>query len=585
MTRAGALLLGVIAASVGAGCEGSAPQAPRPGTRAARDPRPVQLDALGRRFGRVRERMDSRGYRERRRLQRRFVLQSEGVAVPTDLPTGVCTTFVALGGGGVRELELTLYDGDGAHVAVDAAEGEGGLVHVCPPGGAEAPRTRPYYLVLRAPKGSGAVVTSVFESEPGHGQGFSRLFNGVVAPDVPLAHVEERLADSRAALRSRGFSPANKPRLERVAEGEVIRMPLQLDPGRCYAAIARGGRGLRDVDLFLYDPAGAEVARDLEGDAEPSLEHCPEDKGRYLAEVRAYEGAGAVGFRLFSGPAERPGEPPAAARSQAPDGGVGIGPRREDPVATVRAIAAQLTGRGYESSSIVRDVSITPGEVRSHDVLLGPGCGVVVGAGRPGMDLDLYLSTPGGEVLDRDTRVEPTARVMACPPSTGLQRVAIKAYGRDGPYALAVLRAPDSIEDVQSLRLEEATASFRGRGYSKQMTLRTSLGEGERLARTFQLAAGRCMAFAAAGDQHVEDLDLFLRSRAGQLVASESGPAPWAAVSRCAEDAIEALEMEVVLYGGEGEVAITRMTQHPQHPPEPPAPREGPSGKPLEGAR
>ena len=139
------------------------------------------------------------------------------------------------------------------------------------------------------------------------------------------------------------------------------------------------------------------------------------------------------------------------------------------------------------------------------------------------------------------------------------------ASWREAPYALTVLRAPEGIADVRALRLEEATAAFQARGYERTQTADLSLDPGEHTTRPVQVPPGRCVAIAAAGDADVEDLDLFLRTADGQLVASESGPAPWAAVSRCVDagDAPESLELEVVMYRGGGDVTLARLEGAP----------------------
>ncbi len=385
----------------------------------------------------------------------------------SNLPTGECTTFTALGGGGVRDLRLTLFDDEGAEVATDAVPGEGGLVHVCPHAASAVrrpPPTTPYYLVLEAHEGTGAAVVEGFGSAPGTGHGFDALFAGLLAPRVPFRKVEQQLAESRSALRARGLLPLGPPILDSVAEGEVLRRTYPLDAGRCYVAVARAGAGLRDVDLFLFDPTGAEVARDLDSDAEPRLEHCPDQSGRFTVEVRAFQGAGALGLMVLDGPASDHPDPPPPKPAVPPEGRPDA-PSEGDPMVALTTATTALEERGYGAPLfVVRDGTIAPGEAPSHEVLLGPGCGVVVGAASGSdMDLDLYLSDAGGQPIDRDTGVDPTARVSACPTEATPQRVTVKAYGRDGRYALAVLHAPAGIRNVQDLRLEEAVASFRAR--------------------------------------------------------------------------------------------------------------------------
>jgi hypothetical protein len=506
---------------------------------------PGPIDALSRRHARIRERMRRRGYGEEIGLTRDFVLEERGISMALDLRVGSCDTFAALGGGSIRQLVLSLFDDEGHEAATDAAGGEAGLLHVCPQGGREG-AYRAYYLVVRSTEGSGAFLLAHFRSGQGEGEGFDGVFDSVLAPRAPLREVEELLARSRTAFRARGFSPLGPAVLDHLSEGAVLRIPLTLEHGRCYVVAARSGEGLRDADLFLFDGAGVEVARDLAANAEPTLEHCPAESGPFTAEVRAFEGSGAVGLMAFSGPAvASTPEPEPVERSHS------------DPSSVVAVLTAPLERRGFAPPVFVaRDAVITPGEVRSHEVVIGPGCGIVAGAAsHDGIDLDLYLTDVHDAEVDRDTAVHSTARVRACRPQATVFRVAVKAYGRDGRYALATVRAPETIQTLQGLRLEEATAPYRLRGYVESISLATELAQGGRFTHPLVLAPQRCVALAAAGDDGVTDLDLFLRTGAGELVASESGPAPHAAVHRCTTTG-EELSLEVAMYGGRGNVSI-----------------------------
>lgn len=557
----------LLAACLALGCAEQAPPAePTPVNPLPDTGGPGPLDALSRRFGRLRARMVERGYGEELGLSRLFVLEGEGLALPADLMADRCTTLVGLAGGSVRELRMSIYDGEGAEVAADSIEGEGALVHVCPQTDENVP-TLPHYVVLRAREGSGAVVVGAFASAPGAGQGFEGLFEGVLAPRVPFRAVEEQLARSRALLRARGLLPQGAPALESVAEGEAVRVTVPMESGRCYVVVGRGGEGLRDIDLLLFDDAGAEVARDLEGDAEPTIEHCPAEAGTFTAELIAYEGAGAVGLMVLAGPVpeREEGEPAPVPEEPAREPASPETPQSGEPVAALMGLARTMAERGYgQPTIVVRDGYIAPGEVRSHDVLLAPGCSIVVGAaGRAEADLDLYLSDASGQPLDRDTGIHPMARVRACTEAPAIHRVTVKSYGRRGTYALAVLPAPKTIGDVQTLRLEEASSGLRQRGFRMVDTLSTSLEVGERFERGLLVPPGRCVAIVAAGDVGVEDLDVLLRDRESNLVASASGPEPYAAVHRCASEAPEALRVEVVMYRGAGAVQVTRMEGTP----------------------
>ncbi|AKF06821.1 hypothetical protein [Sandaracinus amylolyticus] len=511
------------------------------------------LDALSRRHARLRERMVARGYEERSPTARVFVIEDRGVVLPLDLEVGSCTTFVALASSALRDLRLTLYDREGEEAARDDVSGEGGLVHVCPdrePGGG---RDAPFYLAIEARDGTGSVSIAEMHSQVGEGDGFEGLFDDVLAPRVPFPDVEARLAETRSALRARGLSPVDAPRVEWVGEGGALRMPMRFEGGQCYVATARGGAGTRDVDLFLFDPGGVEVGRDLGTDAEPTVEHCPEASGLFIVEARAFEGEGAIGVMVLAAPAagfarQEPEEIAGAldaerSEAAAPDVALGV-------------LAAELAARGFSAPVFAsRDASIAPGETRMHEVVAGPGCALIVAsASHAGMDVDLYLADATGRELDADTAMHATARVRACRAEATVLRVAVKAYGRDGRYALAVLGAPAAITGVQGLRLEEATAGPRARGYVEIERFAASLADSTPFSRDVVIPAGRCIAIAAAGAEGVDDVDLFLRDPTGALVASEAGPSSHATVSRCAGELETPLRLEAIAGDGGGEV-------------------------------
>lgn len=558
MRRSLALTLIVLAL----GCIEPAESVPRAGALPSGE---TPLDALSRRHGRLRERLEARGYEELPPTARVFVADDRGVALPLDLSSAECTTIVALAPPGLRDLRLTLYDGEGEEAARDEVPGEGGLVHVCPEG--ERPASAPFYLAIEARDGAGSVALAQMRSEIGAGDGFEGLFDDVLAPRVPHHDVEARLAETRSAMRSRGLTPLEAPRVEWLAEGAALRMPVRLEAGLCYVAVARGGQGARDVDLYLFDPAGVEVGRDLGADAEPTIEHCvPADaeaaRGgtRFMIEARAFEGEGAIGLLVLAAPPDGLSADEPAAALSAREGEHGAAPDL-----ALDVLAADLALRGFAPPVFAaRDASIAPGEARTHEVVVGPGCALIVAsASHAGMDLDLYLADAAGRELDTDTAFDPMARVRACRAEATVLRIAVKAYGRDGRYAVATLRAPAAIDDVQALRLEEAMAAPRLRGFDPIERFATRLGEGETFAREVAIEPGTCAAIAAAGSAEMRDVDLFLRDSSGSLVASAQGPAPHGTVSRCAETAPLALRLEVLAHRGSGEVAFAILRSRP----------------------
>jgi hypothetical protein len=451
----------------------------------------------------------------------------------------------------VRELELALYDSDGRRAAVDSVQGEGSLVHACRPDGAGEPAEAVYYLTAKVKGGSGAVAVRAFESSLGEGGGVAGIFDGILAPPDEGEDVATLLARTVQRLRARDLSAIGSPTIARVLEGEALRRTETLESGRCYVAVARGDEGVRDVVLYLVDPTGAEVGRDLEGRDEARIEHCASEGGRYVIEARAAEGSGDLGIVLVEDPTAVPTEHPhlADAPADAPEPGPGAG--------LVRATVRELTTRGYSVPRfLVRHAATRPGESLVHEMILGAGCWLVVAAPEvPDMDLDLYLMERGGEVAARDTRITSEARLALCPEQEQVYRVLVKGYGHEGTYSLLVLRAPDEATTVQRLRLLEAAAAFVARGYRSEGVIEHLLTAGEAWTTTTEVPASSCLMLTAAGGQALEDVDLFLRDEAGRVIASDTGPAAWASVSRCVDEPTR-FELQILAYRGSGPVMI-----------------------------
>ncbi len=506
------------------------------------------LDALTHRLAQIRERLRLRGYEELPRQARTFTLEEHATVLPLDLPGGGCSTFVGLGSTAIRDLALTLSDGDGNALATEDVPGEGGLVHVCPP---NEEGSMPAYLVVEAREGGGTVALAEFRSALGGGAGFDGLFDGVLAPREPFADVEDLLARSRTTLRARGFVPVLTPAIDAVGEGGSVRSTVPMLRGRCYVVVSRTAASIHDADLFLFDPDGVEVGRDIGQGNEPSIEHCPETTGSFGIEARAFQGGGALGLMVMEG-AGPDTEAPALV---SPDDFDEV----EDPSVLIGTMAAVLLPLGFEPPVFVtRSAPIVPSEARMHEIVVRPGCALLVATGSSGsMDVDLYLSDEQGRELDSDTAIRASAVVRECHDTEAVLRVAVKAYGHEGSYALAVLRAPSTIRGIEGLRLAEASAPFRARGYAPRETFEVELDEGARSARDVFVRPGRCVALIAAGTEEMRDVDLHLLDRGGTTLASDSAPQPFASGSFCAGAEPLALTLEVIANVGSGRVSVT----------------------------
>lgn len=553
-----AFAIAMLLALAGCGNEAESGRALYEGALPAINP---PLDAITHRLSRVRERLRLRGYHELPRQARTFVLEGEPRVIPVDLPSGSCSTFVALGSASLRDLRLSMFDDEGAVLATEELPGEAGLVHVCPQTDA---RAMPAYLTIEAREGAGTVALAELASAPGRGDGFEGVFDDVLAPREPFADVEALIASARSVLRSRGLAPDGAATIASVAEGGSVHTTHTFEPGHCYVVVGRAAPSVTDADLFAFDAAGVEVARDIGAGSEPSFERCPTVRESLALEARAFAGRGGLGLQVLIGPARD-----ASARDDgASDVSTALDAASDgvDPSIAVGVAAAALAPLGFAAPLFVAEhARIAPGDVVTHEAILGPGCSLVMAAASSDqIDVDLYLADTNGRELDADTSVRSSAVIRACEPSPSVRRIAVKAYGREGSYALAIVRAPESITSVEGLRAAEAEAPFRARGFVPRASSDAELGEGEHYARSIEVAAGRCVAVIAAGGTGIRDVDLVLSDASGATIASDTAPGAYASASACAPTSALIVTCELVVFRGAGRATLSVLDDVPR---------------------
>lgn len=547
------------------------------------------LDALTRRFGKLRTRLAERGYGEEVGLTRRFALERQGVAVPVSLLAGRCTTFVALGGQGIRDLEMHIYDRDGVPIAQDIVPREGALAHVCPP--AEPPElsdseraladpsagTVPFYVEFVSLRGDGAFVAGAYQSLPGEGEGFEGLFDRALRPSGSFDALEAELAREKVTLRARGFRPNGSPHFANLAEGQSTRAEVRMQSGRCYLLLSVATESLSELDLYLFDPAGTETARQLEGQTggllRGRLRHCARTSGTYAVEARAFSGLGSLGFQVLRGKGEVAQLPTSTPRPTSVE--VAKSVLKVAAGSQLGVFADRLVRVGFdEPEFLAQGQSAGPGDERSHQVLLPRGCTVVAGTSLDGdLDLDLYVENARGQIIDHDTGFDAVARVSVCLSAAATHRVIVKGYGRQGRYDLALLKAPAALSNLRAVRLTEARAALLARGYEEQSREEGALSTGGKLVRTTLLRPGTCVGYAAAAEARGADLDLLLRDNEGKVLVSATGPEAFGAVGRCAAASDDQtsrvpqrLTLEVVMYRGEGDVGLSMLTRGRERP-------------------
>ncbi|MFW6052167.1 MAG: hypothetical protein ACODAU_13395 [Myxococcota bacterium] len=228
--------------------------------------------------------MQARGYRSHDEPARGNLTEGRNRDFTVELEGGKCYAILAVGDGGVRDLDLILRDPNGNTLDRDVEEDARPVVRVCPE------RSGAFTMRVQMRKGEGQFVYAPYTWP-----------RGTRGPFGLSGLIYVRLAEVTALLQNEGYAPSpdytpGKGTLDRA--GASAAHALELDGGQCYTVLVVGGQGINDLDTALIEN-GREVATDGTHNAFPSLRHCPESDGRYRLQIRAPKGSGEYFYQVF----------------------------------------------------------------------------------------------------------------------------------------------------------------------------------------------------------------------------------------------------------------------------------------------
>ena len=211
------------------------------------------------------------------------------------LEGGMCYRFVAVGGPGVEDLSMTLHQGS-SEVARDVADTSEAVASYC------ATVETPLRLRIGMAEGAGEVAWALFSGGRQHGV---RTPGREATPATPIGGDGEdflaRQLRSRHGRDGQGRHGASDVMRATLRTSQDRNFPVRLEAGRCYSFIAVGTPSVRDLDLYLLDPSGMEIASETGPENHAVLETtpCPRWSGNYTLRVRVFSGYGQVAVQAF----------------------------------------------------------------------------------------------------------------------------------------------------------------------------------------------------------------------------------------------------------------------------------------------
>lgn len=206
------------------------------------------------------------------------------------LSAGDCYTLAAFGGAGVRDLDIYLTSPAGREIARDIATDSRPIVNTC------VQETGTYAVRVLMYNGRGPYTYQIYRNP-----GAAAQVVGVAGLDPS---VRRRMDQFSGRYVARGFRPV--PGLSGsgvlgVGQSQDFTVNLTT-PGSCYAFVGFAGSGMSDLDIYLSDPSGAQLQRDIAVDPVADVKQFIVVPGGYRMRLNAYRGSGAFAYQVYERP-------------------------------------------------------------------------------------------------------------------------------------------------------------------------------------------------------------------------------------------------------------------------------------------
>lgn len=331
-----------------------------------------------------------------------------------NLEAGRCYVFATLGGPGTTDTDVFVQDASGTQLARDNSTNIDAVARYCPTASGS------YRMRALLFGGQGPLFAT------GYVQGGAGSSNAIGTAQQG-GGVEERYRLLDADIRARGYETYGDVSRGELQQGGSQQYTLQLEGGKCYAILAVGDNGVRDLDLILNNSGGQEIDRDVETDGNPIVRVCAEQTGQYTIQISMYSGQGSFVYAPYRWPRGTRG----------PFGLAGL------IYVRLAEVTALLGVEGFEPDvdSAPGQGRINQGQTRNHNISLQQGqCYAVLAVGGDGItNLDVSIQNGGRAVATDQTRTA-FPRVTHCAESAGQYQVNVGSSGGSGQYFYQVFR-------------------------------------------------------------------------------------------------------------------------------------------------
>jgi hypothetical protein len=203
------------------------------------------------------------------------------------LEGGQCYFFSGAGDQTVEELFLYLWDPGGSRVATERGKSPRTILSYC------TPSTTPGLYKLQA------------KVEEGHGHYAVGIFSKAAPTPAPAPAPAPAAKGPDLGKVVDDMAKATAPEAERVGEhfsGEADKTDwyVALETGKCYWFIGAGEEDVKELWLYLWDPAEKRITVNKSENNRVTVGHCPTSGGMYHFQAKVNSGEGKYKVGVFA---------------------------------------------------------------------------------------------------------------------------------------------------------------------------------------------------------------------------------------------------------------------------------------------
>ncbi|MFO0695759.1 MAG: hypothetical protein U0230_19515 [Polyangiales bacterium] len=357
---------------------------------------------------------------------------------PLNLEAGYCYAFATFGGPGTSDTDVFVVDGSGNELVQDAGTDRDSLVRYCPSAAGA------YQLKVRLYSGSGPVFVAGWVQAPEQqvattnpqgqqGQQGQQTTTTATATVISQESTEGIGLDENFRLRqsditARGYEPYGDQTRGSLREGETRDFQVNLEGDKCYAILAVGDNGVRNLDLIVTDRIGRALDQDVENDARPIVRTCPTQTGDQTIQVRMTAGSGNFYYAAYRWPRGTSGPFGISGVQWVRLGEMNSLLRSEQFAPSTDLMTLNDRGRlASQGASVTKRLNLQAGR-----------CYAIAVVGDSGItDLGVVLRQNRQDVVGDDSH-SAFPQVRTCPAAGGAYELVVSAQGGSGTFVYQV---------------------------------------------------------------------------------------------------------------------------------------------------